>query len=147
LFSYNETAAKDFYSLNAEETKKESFNWKNKIKNLYTPTLFSKDLSQSIDAIDSSITKEIIECASKDNDESVGVFRITEQELVFYKKIDLPLPRDCFDIRLLNRLKQRPELRIIERNCYKCNTEVKTIYSASYAPMVYCEKCYQQEVY
>jgi formylmethanofuran dehydrogenase subunit E len=97
--------------------------------------------------VDGSILKEVIECAEKGNPNSVGAFRITENELSFYRRMNLPLPRVCFDIRHIRRMDKRPPLKIIKRNCSKCSLEVETIYDENYAPIIYCEKCYQKEVY
>jgi len=63
------------------------------------------------------------------------------------KKMDLPLPRVCFDVRHKKRLEKRPLPILQKRNCSKCNIEVETIYTKIFAPILYCEKCYKQEVF
>ncbi|MDO8530383.1 MAG: hypothetical protein Q7S10_03205 [bacterium] len=60
--------------------------------------------------------------------------------------MNLPLPRVCFDVRHTRRLEKLPPLKIIKRFCSKCKAEVQTLYDESYAPILYCEQCYQAEV-
>ena len=38
------------------------------------------------------------------------------------------------------------EYKIYDRNCDKCNTEIRTSYSTERKEIVYCEQCYQAEV-
>lgn len=147
VFAYNETAANDFYPTSKDEALMKGFGWKEREKKGYQVTLVPGDLPETISEVSDSILNEVIECEEKDNPNSPGAFRITQNELGFYRKMDLPLPRACFDIRHLRRMDKRPKLKIISRHCSKCNVEVNTVYTEDYAPILYCEKCYQQEVY
>ena len=146
-FAYNETAAIDFCPIEEEEALKRGYKWKERERKSYETTIKSYELPDSIKEADDSILDEVIECAEKDKPYSVGAYRITPDELSFYRKMDLPLPRVCFDVRHTRRLQKRPPLRTVKRSCSKCNTEVETVYDKNYVPIVYCEKCYQQEVY
>lgn len=146
-FAYNETAAIDFYPLNQEQALATGYKWKDREKKNYSTTIEATELPEEIKSIDESILKEVIACAEKDKLYSTGAFRITEEELNFYRKMDLPIPKVCFDVRHTRRLQKRPPFKIIQRNCSKCNIDVETVYTESYAPILYCEKCYQSEVY
>jgi len=146
-FAYNETAAGDFFPLSKEEVEKRGYEWKNREKKAYKTTIKSTDLPETIGEVTDSILNEVIKCGEKNSIHSVGAYRITPNELAFYRRMDIPLPRVCFDVRHMRRFEKRPMLKIHNRNCSKCNIEVKTIYTESYAPIIYCEKCYQQEVY
>ncbi|MDQ3075768.1 MAG: hypothetical protein M3Q34_01420 [bacterium] len=146
-FAYNETAAVDFYPMTKEEAIGKGYKWKDREKKNYTITKESTDLPETIDTVDDSILKEVISCGDKDREYSTGAYRITENELSFYRRMNLPLPRACFDARHTRRLQKRPPLNIINRSCSKCDIKVETVYSENYAPILYCEKCYQQEVY
>ncbi len=147
LFAYNETAAIDFYPLSKEEINKMGYRWKDREKVNYQTTLRGQDLPETIHEVSDSILSEVIECMDKDKSYSSGAFKITQDELNFYRKMDLPVPDVCFDVRHTRRLAKRPPLSLIPRNCKKCNTKVQTVYSEEYSPIIYCEKCYQQEVY
>ena len=75
-----------------------------------------------------------------------GVYRILPQELEFYRKMNLPLPRLCPDCRHYERIKQRNPLKLYKRKCDKCGKEILTTYSPDRPEIVYCEKCYLEEV-
>ncbi len=146
-FAYNETAAIDFFPLTKEEATRKGFRWKDKEKKNYKTTIENRELPETIGDVDDSILNEIISCEEKDSEYSVGAYRITQDELSFYRRMDIPLPRACFDVRHKRRLVKRQLPELHNRNCSKCNVAVKTMYGESFAPILYCEKCYQQEVY
>lgn len=146
-FAYNETVANYHFPLSKEEALARGYRWRDVEKKNYKITIKPENLPESISEVNDSILNEIIECEEKDHPESVGAFRVTENELNFYRRMDLPLPRASFSIRHLRRMNKRPPLRLIKRQCSKCNVEVETVYDENYAPILYCEKCYQQEVY
>ncbi|MFZ2150366.1 MAG: hypothetical protein WAV15_04385 [Minisyncoccia bacterium] len=146
-FAYNETAAYDFSPLTKEEALQKGYRWKDKEKKNYETTIKSGELPETIEEVEDSVLKEVIECGEKDSPFSVGAYRITPNELAFYRRMNLPLPRVCFDVRHMRRIAKRPPLKLIKRNCGKCSVEVETVYTESYAPIIYCETCYKQEVY
>jgi len=85
-------------------------------------------------------------------------FKIVPEEIKFYKRMSLPLPRLCPNCRHYQRLKLRNPLKLWDRQCMcdkenhfhgkdKCKIEFKTSYSPERLEIVYCEKCYQQEIY
>jgi len=75
-----------------------------------------------------------------------GVYRILPQELEFYRKMNLPLPRLCPDCRHYERIKQRNPLKLYKRKCDKCGKEILTTYSPDRPEIVYCEACYLREI-
>jgi hypothetical protein len=146
-FSYNETIANYYHPLTKEEAEKRGYRWAERTKQNYKTTIKSSELPQTITEVHDTILNEIIECGEKDNPNSVGAYRITENELTFYRRMNLPLPRVCFNIRNIRRMDKRPPLRIIKRECDRCSVEVETVYTEEYAPILYCEDCYKKEVY
>ncbi|MEK7569469.1 MAG: hypothetical protein AAB500_01085 [Patescibacteria group bacterium] len=146
-FGYNETIANYYHPLTKEEAQEKGYRWADRLKNNYQVTLKASELPEMIGEVNDSILDEVIECAEKDHPNSVGAYRITQNELNFYRRMDLPLPRVCFDIRHIRRMNKRPPLKIIKRHCSQCGVEVETVYTEEYAPIVYCESCYQKEVY
>jgi hypothetical protein len=146
-FAYNETIANYHFPLTREEALARGYNWNDKDKKNYNTSLTPEDLPETISEVSNSILNEIIECEEKNNPESTGAFRITQNELNFYRKMDLPLPRACFNIRYWRRMNKRPKLKLQTRKCGKCSTAVETVYTEDYAPILYCEACYKQEVY
>lgn len=145
-FAYNETAAIDFFPISKKDALDMGYKWKDRERTNYSVTKNFSDLPETIVEVSDDVKKEIIACSLADNEHSPGAFNITDQELTFYRQMGLPLPRASFPIRHLCRLEQRPALKLIDRVCTKCNIDVKTVYTEDFAPILYCEFCYQQEV-
>ncbi len=145
-FAYNETAAIDFFPITKEEALAKGYKWKERERTHYSISKKFSDLPETITEVDDNIKSEVISCSMADDDYSPGAFNITDQELNFYRQMNLPLPRASFPIRHLSRLKQRPPIKLIDRVCKKCGIDVKTVYTEEFAPILYCESCYQQEV-
>jgi len=146
-FGYNETIANEYFPRTKEQALKQGYNWYDKPKSEYKPTIKAKDLPDHIKDVDNTILKEVIECSSN-NCAGSNVFRLIPQELKFYKKMNLPLPRLCPDCRHRERIKQRNPLKLWKRKCMKqgCNTTFQTTYSPDRKEIVYCESCYNREV-
>ena len=146
-FGYNETIANYYKPLTKQQAVELGYRWNDIERKDYQITLKPEDLPETISEVGDSILNEVIECEKKGDSNSVGAFRITSNELNFYRRMDLPLPRVCFNIRHIRRMDKRPSMDLILRNCTKCSAEVETVYTPKYAPTLYCEQCYQQEVY
>lgn len=145
-FAYNETAAIDFFPITKEEALSRGYSWKDREKTKYNITKNFSDLPETIDNVTDDIKKDVISCTEADEEYSPGAFNITDQELNFYRKMNLPLPRISFPARHVARLKMRPPLKLLNRNCVKCGLDVETVYTEDFAPILYCESCYQKEV-
>ena len=83
-------------------------------------------------------------------------YRIIKQELEFYRKHNLPLPRKHPDIRHEERMKLRPGRTLYLRTCDKTGEEMLSVYAPKeallggtpdYLGKVYSEQAYQQEIY
>jgi hypothetical protein len=157
-FSYNESLAQDYFPLNKENAVNQGYNWMGKEERNYKIDIKSENLSDNIADVDSTIIGKAIECLhhSQKNhlklncdDYCTEAFKITEAEISFYKRIGLPLPRICPNCRHFTRLKHRNSLKLWHRKCMKegCNNEFETSYAPDRPEIIYCEKCYQQEVY
>ena len=108
--------------------------------------------------------QEVIECSVCKN-----AYRILENELNFYKKEKLPLPNICHECRFQRRISDRLKIQLYNRKCMcnglkdetgkyvntvkhvhgdlDCGEKFKTGYDPDSNQIIYCEKCYQQEVY
>lgn len=138
-FAYNETIANDYIPLTKEQVAKKGLGWFESEKNQYIPTMKATDLPD-VFLGDSSITKEIIEC------ECGRCYRIIDGELDVIKKLSLPLPHTCPECRRKERFSRINPPKLFDRNCAKCNKDIKTSYAPERPEIVYCETCYQQEV-
>jgi len=181
-FAYNETIAQEYFPLTKEQALSQGFRWKDPDTKDYIPTILSKDLPDSITDVPDSITNEIIQCKNAINFDASGrspdfekrtsgctrCFKIIPDELAFYRRMNLPLPRLCPNCRHYERLTQRNPLKLWHRTCQcagtksengiyqntathqhgvgKCPNEFETSYSPERKEIVYCESCYQSEV-
>ncbi len=160
-FCYNETQAQDYFPLTKDEALKRGYRWRDKKTNEYQITIQAEDLPDSFKDVQESIPKEIISCLHNREcgDRCSGAFRITEDEFRLYKRIGVPIPRLCFGCRHDARLKVRNPMKLWHRSCMcdkenhanhaagNCEVEFETSYAPGRPEVIYCEKCYQQEVY
>ncbi len=157
-FAYNETVANDFYPLTKKEAEEKGFGWREKEEKNYKVTTTASDLSDTIQDIADSITQETIECQhqGKCNDRCSTAFKILPNELIFYKRFNIPLPRLCYGCRHAERFKKRAPLYLWQRACMcdisthdhsgVCQNQFETAYSPDRPEIIYCESCYQKEV-
>ncbi|MES2023072.1 MAG: hypothetical protein V4439_00105 [Patescibacteria group bacterium] len=170
-WAYNETIAYEYFPLTKEEALAKGYRWRDPDAKDYTPTILAENIPVDIIKVDDSITGEVFECAHKRecNHNCTKAFRIIPNELNFYRKIGVPLPTLCPACRTMERLKMRLGVELYDRNCmctgefsedkeYKnsvshthgnshCENKFKTGYNPTKKDIVYCEQCYQQEVY
>ncbi len=74
-------------------------------------------------------------------------FKIIKQELDFYRKHNLPIPKRHPDQRHLDRMALRNPRKLFDRKCAKCGKDIKTTYNPDRKEIVYCEECYEKSVY
>jgi len=153
-FGYNETNAPELVPLEREAAQKLGYNWQDKIqRTVGKETLKPENIPDSINDVTDSILDEVLACIDCERN-----YKIVPNEFIFYKKMKIPIPRKCFFCRLGDRLKRRNSLKLWHRTCmcdkanhnnhsYKCEVEFETSYAPERPEIVYCEKCYQQEVY
>lgn len=60
--------------------------------------------------------------------------------------MNLPIPRQCFYCRHQDRIKRRGPYKFWDRKCDHCGKDIKTNYAPDRKEIIYCERCYQQEV-
>jgi hypothetical protein len=162
-FAYNETIAQDFFPLSKEEIEKQGFLYREFPITEYQITILAKDLPDDIKDVSDDIVKESIECL-----ECKRAYRIIPMELSFYRRIILPLPRYCYRCRFNHLFKFVNPPKFWKRTCecmgtqsknglyqnqyphthaeQPCGLEVQTSYAPQKPEIIYCEKCYQEEV-
>ncbi len=171
-FAYNETIAQEYFPLTKEEATAKGYAWKEEDGRSYQITKKPNDVPKTVTESEDSICNEIIECAHmsfalKCNHQCTTAFRITLQELEFYRKMNLPLPQSCPRCRHYERIFERNKIQLSEQSCdcngsasktrlYKneskhshgnvpCNKLFKTTYPKNHEEIIYCEECYQSE--
>ena len=149
-FAYNQTIAQDFFPLTHDEIIDRGYVWKNKEERHYSIDIESKYLPDNINDVDNEILGKTIECFHKGtcDEQCTQAFKIIADELQFYKKMNLSLPRFCSNCRYHQRINKMNPLKLWHRLCMNegCNNEFETSYAPDRPEKVYCEKCYQQEV-
>ena len=158
-FDYNETSAQEFFPLTKEEALARGYSWKEEKDRNYKITIEPKKIPDNIKDAREDILKEIIGCEheGKCKEQCTTAFRITETEYKFYKSKNIPLPHLCPNCRHYQRVLNRNPNKFWHRNCMcgkkhsnhqgKCDIEFETSYAPERPEIVYCEKCYQAEVY
>jgi hypothetical protein len=151
-FAYNETIAQQYFPLDKEMANQQGYPWKQPEERHYQVTKKSEELPDNITDVEESILREVIHCATlKKERQKTGcteAYKIIPQELEFYKKMSIPLPRYCPNCRNHQRLKNKNPLDLHKRTCAKkdCQTEFETTYSPDRKEIVYCERCYNNEI-
>jgi hypothetical protein len=150
-FSYNETIAQEYFPLTKGEALKQGYKWKEREERNYQIDIKNEDIPNDIKEVKDDIIGKVIECEHQGtcNEQCTEAFKIIPDELSFYKRMNLPLPHFCPNCRHYQRLKQRNPLKLWHRHCMKlnCPNEFETSYAPDRPEIVYCERCYQQEVY
>ncbi len=144
-FGYNESAAQDQFPLKKEKALSEGFSWEDTPRGTYKKgTKKWGEFLNNISDINFDVTKEIFICEFCNKN-----YKIIQDEFSFYKKLDIPLPQLCPDCRHERRFVNRGPNKLFPRSCMKegCNNEFQTSYSPDRSEIVYCEECYQKEVY
>ncbi len=140
------------FPLTKEEILKQGFRFQENLQQTRVKTTLT-EIPESIFEVKDSITSEILECKKCKRN-----YKITENELPFYRKWKIPIPRNCFFCRLAKRFELRTPSQLWYRKCIcekenhfhkteNCSIEFETSYAPDRPEVIYCEKRYQQEVY
>ena len=108
-------------------------------------------ISDMIQDVPETLVKEILACVDCGRN-----YKVIAQELAFYKKIGVPVPRQCTECRHHARNKRAGERVLHHRQCMcslaghdhvgQCVHKFETTYAPERPEKVYCETCYQKEV-
>lgn len=139
-FGYNETTAQDYFPLTKEQALAKGFQWKDEDQKEPQPQTYK--IPDEIKDVPDAITSEILVCESCHKN-----FKITAQELKFYHKMNIPVPRICSECRYKQRMSIRNPRKLHNRECDKCKAAIQTTYAPDRPEKVYCEKCYLEAVY
>ncbi|MDA2921925.1 hypothetical protein MYX07_01525 [Patescibacteria group bacterium AH-259-L07] len=169
-FAYNETSIQEFFPLTKQQAREQGYTWKDPEKRDYEITIQPGDLPDRINDVNDDILNSVIGCSHEGKciEQCTTAFKIIPDEFQFYKKMNLSLPRLCSNCRHHQRLQQRNPLKLWHRQCQcageksdngvyqntvkhshgadHCSNEFETSYAPERPEIIYCEKCYQQEV-
>lgn len=125
--------------------------WEEKIKIKWRTNTNESEIPNWIKVIDASKLPEKISDINDDILNSIIIckqtnkpFKIIKQELDFYRKYNLPIPRLHPTARFKNRLKKLAKNDLSLVFCDKCNTQILSVW---WKENVICEDCYLLEKY
>lgn len=169
-YHYNDTIALEHFPISSKEASSLGYAWNDEEEKSYSTTTRARDLPESIGEVGDAILQEVIGCehSGQCKHRCTSAFKITQFELQFYRKFDLPLPHLCHNCRHYRRLEYRNPLKLWKRSC-ECNGKKSekgeyqnttahfhgeetcpNTFETAYAPerkeIVYCEQCYNAEV-
>lgn len=140
-FAYNETVAQEYFPLQKEDAEKKGWPWhsEKREEQYLGPAV---EIPENIEDVPDDICEKILLC-----EVTFRPYKIIPQELRFYRKMKLPIPRKCPDQRHFERLAMRNPRKLWSRTCGKCEKTIRTSYSPERSEIVYCESCYLSAVY
>ncbi len=163
---YNETQGNLYMPMTKEEVLAKGWHWEDNITGTFgKETVSSASIPDKIEDVPENYLNEIFVCIDCSKN-----YNVTRNELSFYRKESIPFPRKCPVCRYKRRFNLRPKRELWHRKCAcdkkhlhhdgACPIEFETCYPPERADSssvragppeftgkVYCEKCYQQEVY
>ena len=158
-YSYNETFNMDFFPLSREEAIGKNLKWKEEKNRDYHTTLEEKDLPDDISYTTDEMIGQVIKCThnGKCEHKCSTAFKIIDRELQLYKNQGIPIPILCPNCRYYGRLKQINPINLWHRSCMcdkenhghegNCTNEFETSFAPDRPEIVFCEECYNKEIY
>jgi len=172
-YAYNESWAFPWHPRTKKEVLQEGWQWRDSHERSYRVTLLPEALPDHVRDVQDSVCKETIGCLHKGscNEQCTTAFRITPEELAFYRDMNIALPRLCPNCRYAERLTWRNRFRLWKRQCmctgagsinkdssqsYRnvalhfhgtvvCPNEFETTYVPEKPEILYCDQCYKTE--
>ena len=142
-FAYNESMANFSFPMTKDQILGSGFCFQENLQQTKGKTTLKK-IPDSIYDVKDEILNEILECIECNRN-----YKIVLNELSFYRKWKIPIPRRCFFCRLNKRFQFRGPSKLWHRKCMKegCINEFETSYAPEMPEIIYCESCYNKEVY
>jgi uncharacterized Fe-S cluster protein YjdI len=170
-FPYNDTVAQEYFPLDANFAKDKGLKWGEMEEKKHQATLSWSDLPEAIGDVPDSILQETISCkhAGECTHGCTMAFRIVADELTFYRRKGIPLPRECPNCRYYRRLEYRNPTKIRDTVCMcmgaemsngvytntiehthgasPCGKQIETTMKENGGFIIYCDDCYKKEVF
>ena len=148
-FAYNQSQAHQWLLYTKEEALEHGYKWYDEPRREYKITLQADQLPDHIRDASDSLISETIQCKhdAKCNDQCTTAFRITTDELAFYRQMNIALPKLCPNCRHYERIRRRNPMKPWHRSCMKpgCPNEFETAYGPDRKEIIYCDSCYKAE--
>ncbi|MEK7187353.1 MAG: hypothetical protein AAB691_00725 [Patescibacteria group bacterium] len=169
-FAYNETIAQEYFPLNQAKIATAGFLWRDPMEKKHEVTVMAGNLPDHVKDIGDDILNQVIGCehGGTCTHQCMAAFKVIPNELEFYRKANIALPRLCSNCRHYERLAMRNPFRLWKGKCQcegknsnnkayqntgshfhdlnPCPNTFETSYAPDRPEIVYCEQCYQAEV-
>ena len=174
-FFYNESVARDFSPLSKGKAIELGYGWREPQERDLNSDMHWEDLPDDINEVSDDILQKLILCKAYDENSELAcnhnctkVFKLISQELELCRRLNVPLPRYCPNSRYSLRINNVKPFVSYKRQCQcigaksengvyqntiqhqhgndRCSNEFETSYAPERPEIVYCEKCYNQEV-
>lgn len=164
-FGFNETVASELLPLDRATAVARGYRWRDVSAKDYAVTCRAEELPDFLGQTDQNILTQIIGCthAGQCADQCTKAFKITPAELEFHRKINVALPRLCFNCRHHARIAERNPINLWPRSCVcgtgrhtnstvhahsdaACPNKFESPYPPDRPEIIYCEQCYNAEV-
>lgn len=137
-FGYNETLANLYLPLSQDQATAEGFAWHDQKREVKPQTSV---VPEKITDVQDTILQETL----TDPDGSFN-FKITKQELEFYRSRSIPIPSQSFFSRNRARWQRRNQNRLWSTTCAKCGKKIDTTWDPARGETVYCREDFYSEV-
>lgn len=148
-FAFNQSQAWQWFFYTKEETLKRGYRWYDEAPREHTITMEPAKLPDHIRDASDSLVSETIGCEHNGNcnDQCTKAFRVTSDELGFYRQMNIALPRLCPNCRHHQRTRRRNPMKLWHRTCMRdgCKNDFDTSYSPERPEIIYCQECYKHE--
>ena len=138
-WAYNESTAYEWFPLEKEEAIRRGFTWRDAdLKEYQQATTTVPDHMKDVQ---DEVVSEVLKCEACGRN-----YRLIQKELEFYRRFQIPIPRECPLCRDHRRIDRLNRMKLYDRTCVKCRKNIQTTYSPDQPEIVYCESCYNAEV-
>lgn len=142
---YNETQGNYYMPETKESILSRGWLWEDKIPGIFgKETIQENEIPDTIEEVGDDILSAALKCNTCTKN-----YNIVQNELTFYRREKIPLPHKCPECRYKQRFNIRLPRKLWYRKCMNkgCKNEFETSYAPDRPEMVYCENCYNKEIY
>ncbi len=134
-FPYNLTHAHEYSSLAKSEATARGYRWQDSEQKEYQPSVYQ--IPDAIEQVQDDILQALLACEVTGKN-----YKLQKAELLFYRKMNIPVPRLCPDERHTARLKLRNSRKFYKRKCTASGREIITTIPSDSPIEVLCEEEY-----
>ena len=140
--SYNETVAHDYFPLSAEQVTRYGWRWQAEEELGSAAGESVSGLPDDVRSADEGLCTSTWSCLLSEKP-----YRMIKEELLYYQRLGIPLPRKCPLQRHRERMGKRPPRRLSKRRCAKTGREILTAYPPDRPEIVFSDEAYTAEFF